>query len=213
MLSMSTAIIAIMNIIFVGLLPRIFFRRDGTFNLKWILTAAPYGLSPIFLLFNTKGIAIWEPFVFGFNSERLILESLAMPIFALSIALIAFTIGIHRVPLALWHQENDAPKNIVTHGSYAWVRHPFYTFLPNRSLSFQKPSSIFVGDETTVPLTKYRVYNCMLICCIVPGSKNTEELVGLFRVRSSNPTLISSRTMTLSVTDSGVLSSVVSNRL
>lgn len=50
-----------------------------------------------------------------------------MPIFALSIALIAFTIGIHRVPLALWHQENDAPKNIVTHGSYAWVRHPFYT--------------------------------------------------------------------------------------
>ena len=127
MLSMSTAIIAILNIIFVGLLPRIFFRQDGTFNLKWILTAAPYGLSPIFLLFNTKEIAIWEPFVFGFNSERIILESLAMPIFALSIALIAFTIGIHRVPLALWHQENDAPKNIVTHGSYAWVRHPFYT--------------------------------------------------------------------------------------
>ena len=124
MLSMSTAIIAILNIIFVGLLPRIFFRQDGTFNLKWILTAAPYILSPIFLLFNTKEIAIWEPFVFGFNSERLILESLAMPIFALSIALIAFTIGIHRVPLALWHQENDAPKNIVTHGSYAWVRHP-----------------------------------------------------------------------------------------
>jgi len=127
MLTISTAIIAIINVIFVGLLPRIFFRQDGSFNLKWILTAAPYGLNPIFLLCNTKQFDIWRPIELGFKSERLVLESLGMPFFAISIALIAFTIGIHRVPLALWHQNNDAPKNIVTHGSYAWVRHPFYT--------------------------------------------------------------------------------------
>ena len=126
-LSMPVALIAILNIIFVTLLPRIFFRQDGIWNLKWLLTAAPYAVNPIFLLLNTEEIAIWEPVVFGFPNERLILETAGIPFFALSIALIGFTIGIHRVPIALWHQENDAPKSIVTHGPYAWVRHPFYT--------------------------------------------------------------------------------------
>ena len=126
-LSMPVALIAILNIIFVTLLPRIFFRQDGIWNLKWLLTAAPYAVNPIFLLLNTEEIAIWEPVVFGFPKERLILETAGIPFFALSIALIGFTIGIHRVPIALWHQENDAPKGIVTHGPYAWVRHPFYT--------------------------------------------------------------------------------------
>ena len=126
-LSMPVALIAILNIIFVTLLPRIFFRQDGIWNLKWLLTAAPYAVNPIFLLLNTEEIAIWEPVVFGFTKERLILETAGIPFFALSIALIGFTIGIHRVPIALWHQENDAPKSIVTHGPYAWVRHPFYT--------------------------------------------------------------------------------------
>lgn len=35
--------------------------------------------------------------------------------------------GTHRIPLALWHQENDAPKQIVTWGAYKRIRHPFYT--------------------------------------------------------------------------------------
>ena len=44
-----------------------------------------------------------------------------------SIALITYTIGTHRVPLALWHQDNDAPQSIVTYGAYKHVRHPFYS--------------------------------------------------------------------------------------
>ena len=63
-LSMPVALIAILNIIFVTLLPRIFFRQDGIWNLKWLLTAAPYAVNPIFLLLNTEEIAIWEPVVF-----------------------------------------------------------------------------------------------------------------------------------------------------
>jgi protein-S-isoprenylcysteine O-methyltransferase Ste14 len=43
-----------------------------------------------------------------------------------SIALISFTLGTHRVPIALWHQENDAPRHNVTWGAYGRVRHPFY---------------------------------------------------------------------------------------
>ena len=44
-----------------------------------------------------------------------------------SIALIAFTLGTHRVRIALWHQSADAPDSIVTYGAYAHIRHPFYT--------------------------------------------------------------------------------------
>ena len=27
----------------------------------------------------------------------------------------------------LWHQEDDAPRSIVTYGAYKYVRHPFYS--------------------------------------------------------------------------------------
>jgi protein-S-isoprenylcysteine O-methyltransferase Ste14 len=37
------------------------------------------------------------------------------------------TVGSHRIPLALWHQDNDAPQELVTWGPYTVVRHPFYT--------------------------------------------------------------------------------------
>lgn len=126
-LSVPVAVLALLNVAFVALLPKIFFRSDGTFNLRWMLTAAPYVLNPVFLILNMEHVTIWHPVSIGLPHERLILETVAVPLFAASIALIAFTIGIHRVPLALWHQENDAPQSIVTHGPYAWVRHPFYT--------------------------------------------------------------------------------------
>ncbi|MFM6306905.1 MAG: methyltransferase family protein, partial [Dolichospermum sp.] len=42
-------------------------------------------------------------------------------------SLIAYTIGTHRVPLHLWHQDNDKSDHIVTYGPYQKIRHPFYT--------------------------------------------------------------------------------------
>ena len=51
----------------------------------------------------------------------------AVPFSVGSIALIFLTVGTHRVPLALWHQKNDAPHQIVTHGPYRRIRHPFYS--------------------------------------------------------------------------------------
>ncbi len=124
-MSYAVALLALLNIAFVGLLPRIFFRQDGRYNLKWFLTAAPFIVNPIFIGLTAYGSL--EPVVVGLPYERVLREAASVPFFAASIALIAFTIGVHRVPLALWHQDNDAPKSIVTHGPYAWVRHPFYT--------------------------------------------------------------------------------------
>ncbi len=46
---------------------------------------------------------------------------------ALSIGLIAQTLGTDRIPIALWHQTDDAPQHIVTWGAYRLIRHPFYT--------------------------------------------------------------------------------------
>ena len=37
-------------------LPRIFFRKDGTLNLRWWLTAAPFGLSMWMLILGVAGV-------------------------------------------------------------------------------------------------------------------------------------------------------------
>lgn len=124
-MSQPVALLALFNIAFVGLLPRIFFRKDGRYNLMWFVTAAPFFVNPLFLAGSAFGVV--EPLVLGLPRERLLLEAMSVPFFTASVALIALTIGVHRVPLALWHQDDDAPKSIVTHGPYAVVRHPFYT--------------------------------------------------------------------------------------
>lgn len=54
-------------------------------------------------------------------------EAAGSVICVLACCLISFTVGTHRIPLSLWHQENDAPKQIVTWGAYKRIRHPFYT--------------------------------------------------------------------------------------
>jgi protein-S-isoprenylcysteine O-methyltransferase Ste14 len=43
-----------------------------------------------------------------------------------SVWLIGCTMGVHRAPVSLWHQEHDQPHVLVTSGPYAVVRHPFY---------------------------------------------------------------------------------------
>jgi protein-S-isoprenylcysteine O-methyltransferase Ste14 len=54
------------------------------------------------------------------------LEVISASLSVASISLMCFTIGTHRRPLALWHQANDAPVEIVTYGAYKYIRHPFY---------------------------------------------------------------------------------------
>jgi protein-S-isoprenylcysteine O-methyltransferase Ste14 len=112
------------NFLLIGVLPIVFFKRDGTFNWRWIATALPFLLSigsvtvvqfnlmPDFVLFT------WP----APDYMRLggVLLSLC------SISLIMFTLGTHRIPIALWHQTNDQPQHIVTWGAYSLIRHPFY---------------------------------------------------------------------------------------
>lgn len=112
-----------LNFLFIGVLPRIFFRKGGRLNLRWWLTALPLFAAPVTAILMVAGFlqsAVRQPDV------RLVLELAAVVLSASSIALIALTIGSNRVPLSLWHQQDDSAQHIVTFGAYRRVRHPFY---------------------------------------------------------------------------------------
>ena len=122
---MSTVylVLAAMNLGFIGALPRIFFDTRGRKNAMWWATAAPFIAAGAVLVLCYAGV--WQAWYLP--GGAIVNETIATPIACLSVALIAFTIGTHRVPLALWHQDDDAPRNIVTYGAYKYVRHPFYS--------------------------------------------------------------------------------------
>jgi protein-S-isoprenylcysteine O-methyltransferase Ste14 len=72
-------------------------------------------------------LAGWLTPLLGYGTRLgRLLEWLAVPCSLASIGLICFTLGTHRVPISLWHQNNDAPQRIVTFGAYRCMRHPFY---------------------------------------------------------------------------------------
>jgi protein-S-isoprenylcysteine O-methyltransferase Ste14 len=106
----------------IGLLPRMFFRRDSRLGPMWWVTAAPFFVTPAGLLVGYATDV--EPFTPRGWTTPLALAAVTLA--AVAIALIFFTLGTHRVPLALWHQDNDSPRNIVTYGAYGRIRHPFY---------------------------------------------------------------------------------------
>ena len=120
-LNVSSVTLAALNLAAIGLLPRVFFRRDGRLNARWWLTASPFFAAAAFGLLVVAGVA--DAPVVGADAAR---AGLAAALHAFSIGLIALTVGSHRIPLALWHQDNDEPRELVTWGPYRIVRHPFY---------------------------------------------------------------------------------------
>ncbi|MEO8218111.1 MAG: isoprenylcysteine carboxylmethyltransferase family protein [Acidobacteriota bacterium] len=117
-------LLLLLNFGFIGLLPRIFFRHDGRLTLMWWVTALPLFLIPISVTLLFIGVV--EPVVAYSTTAGHWLQVTFVPFAVSSIALIGLTIGSNRVPLSLWHQEDDAPGHIVTWGAYRRIRHPFY---------------------------------------------------------------------------------------
>ena len=113
----------VMVFLYITILPRIFFRADGKFNLMWWVTGFPLGLSPLAVILQSKGLIPEGLFLPSSEYQ----EAIGAVVCVISCCLISFTVGTHRIPLSLWHQENDAPKQIVTWGAYKKIRHPFYT--------------------------------------------------------------------------------------
>jgi protein-S-isoprenylcysteine O-methyltransferase Ste14 len=113
------------NFALIALLPVICFRRDGWFNARWFLTGAPFFVAPLLLVLGRVG---WlHPLLAGRPALQLALGVAAAVLAAASIVLIVATMEAHRVRPALWHQDDDAPAELVTRGPYARIRHPFYS--------------------------------------------------------------------------------------
>ncbi|MFF2518955.1 methyltransferase family protein [Streptomyces sp. NPDC058086] len=119
----AVLLLLLLDFALITALPRVFFMRSGTFNVRWWSTALPVGLCPTLVvacqLLDLRPVtpAAWLP----------VTGLVAIVLFTGSIALIALTLGTHWVPIALWHQSNDDPQHIVTWGAYRRIRHPFYT--------------------------------------------------------------------------------------
>lgn len=117
-------ILICLNFIYVALLPVVFFKKDGGLNLKWLATSLPFGICPLSLVASYYG---YLPRLTGVDTPwGSFSDLLPVLLSCFSIALISYTLGTHKIPIALWHQNNDAPQGIVTYGAYRWVRHPFY---------------------------------------------------------------------------------------
>lgn len=114
-------VIVFVNLAFIGLLPFLFFRRDGRFNLRWWLTGLPFFVSAAAVAAGRYHlVAHWQGLPDGAS------DAVAAVLVLASMTMIGWTTGSHRVPLALWHQDNDAAVQIVNWGPYRYVRHPFY---------------------------------------------------------------------------------------
>jgi protein-S-isoprenylcysteine O-methyltransferase Ste14 len=111
--------VTLANLALIGALPWVFFTREQRrFGVLWFVTAAPFALAAGCLLLGAGGVLrpAWRA-----------TEPLGALLSAGSLALIGLTAGVHRRPLALWHQQHDAPQGIVQCGPYSRVRHPFYS--------------------------------------------------------------------------------------
>lgn len=125
MISFPLLLLLMCNFIAIGLLPILFFRRDGQINVRWLGTGAPFFVVPAALLLGQAGFL--EPAWQAQGEVLTAMQLSAVLSSVISVALIAMTVGSHRIPLALWHQSDDAPVELVTWGPYKRIRHPFYT--------------------------------------------------------------------------------------
>lgn len=123
-MNLAALVVFLANLVLIALLPRIFFRRDGRFNFMWFVTAAPFAISGAGLSLCAVGRA--APWHAQFDMLRTAMEVAGSAFAVVSFGLIAFALGTHRIPISLWHQDNDAPQHIVTWGAYERIRHPFY---------------------------------------------------------------------------------------
>jgi protein-S-isoprenylcysteine O-methyltransferase Ste14 len=121
-MNLAIAALIIADFLFIWALPMLFFRSDGEKNLGWIAVSTPF-----FLVLCSVVAGLFMPSWQSYAALVPYQDVAAALLTGLSVGLTCYTLGTHRVRLALWYQENDAPVKIVTEGAYRLVRHPFYS--------------------------------------------------------------------------------------
>jgi len=120
--STAAAVIVIGNITLIGLLPFVFF-KPGRRTVGWLVTASAFLIAPLLVAAARAGHA--GPMLPA-GAVR-VTEVAGAVACLVSVYVIGVAVGSHRTPIALWHQRDDAPVEIVTWGPYGLVRHPLYT--------------------------------------------------------------------------------------
>ena len=154
-MNVTTFVLLAANLAMIGCLPAVAFRRDGRFNLLWWATASPFLLAGGALVAARVG-------ALALSHAPEAVAACAVATSSLSIALLWSTAATHRVPLALWHQANDAPVHLVTWGPYRRIRHPYYASfllaLLATALAAPHPATVaaFLLGVTVLTLTARR---------------------------------------------------------
>jgi protein-S-isoprenylcysteine O-methyltransferase Ste14 len=116
--------LALLNLIWIAVLARIFF-RPGQLNVQWWLNTAPFIWAGVAVV---GGVTEVLP---GSVADSPLWTSAFATVAALlcmaSFGLMGYAVGTHHARPSLWRQSDDAPERLVTGGPYAWIRHPFYT--------------------------------------------------------------------------------------
>lgn len=126
MLNQGVLLLILVNFGFIALLPRKFFKQNAKLNKDFWLTAAPMFACPAFLALAFYDIL--PPLVAQDSPLGIWLLMLAVCISTISILLLGMSIGTHRVPLHMFHDQADhRPSHLVTYGPYRHIRHPIYS--------------------------------------------------------------------------------------
>src|SRR5690242_7489996 len=104
-MSPAVYVLSLFGFLLMFALPRIFFRADGKMNLRWWLTGSPFGLAASGVWMTWAGIS--PQLVSASTPAGAVLDTIGVLVTVGAYVMIAATIAIHRVPLALWHQEGD----------------------------------------------------------------------------------------------------------
>jgi len=120
----TAVVVSLLGFVEISCLPLFFLvKSDGRLNVRWWLTAGPFFACEGLLIAALAG-GIRPETPDGWSTGLGVVASVAA---VGGIALMSATWGTHRIKLALWHQNHDAPQSIVTAGPYRMIRHPFYT--------------------------------------------------------------------------------------
>lgn len=121
--------LCLINFGYIALLPRKFFKRGSKLTLGWWATAWPLFAMPALIALHYWG---WLPTLLHVDKETAlllpVLSVFSVVFSTLSLVVVGFTVGTHRVPIYMFHDKEDSgqTKHLVTWGPYQWIRHPLY---------------------------------------------------------------------------------------